>query len=948
MNAKSGHKSYNILMHSMIKTYRWAGHINCYSENLLRHHSDYRSPMPKSLLSLLSDLWKSKVETSSEGFVTFRPEADATKRDLRCALSDLREVLIVRLDAIGDNFLFLESLRKLRGLMPRADITIATYRENQPIYERCPSVNRALFLDRELFASNHSYREAQLKILHARPTPWDLLFNPLFSREHNSEEIVGVAPARMKLGVAGDFSNISSSLAARTALNYSALLPVDAAVLRHELHRHNEICSLLGSDDASVRLSAPLSGEDRAFAANLAAKFQLERFGVVFPGVKGGAVSPKFWGAGNYASLLDRLQGEEGWELLMMCGPDEEQLESAITSATRAKPHVFRGDLSIWQAAALLEKAAFYIGSDTSMAHICAALKVPTYVILGGGHYGRFFPYPEGSSVTCISHLLDCFNCHWQCRLTYNKCVADISVDEVMTAFHALEPAPRVSPASAIPPRPFLLRTGARRLPRIDLVLPGGTQTWHLKEAWAMTLGKAGCLNRVFRPTPATAAPLLDYLRTGGEADMILAVGGDHHLGFLHDTEQKRDAWQQYRGLRVCNSFESTRDTPYKRYVFCVRTALQVFTHFAYSDEVDAPIFAAAGRPALWWPQAADCRLFSNLVPAAQRKPTVFFCGKVWNVYLLRKALLNALSASPACEFVKRASAGEMVSHYNHHLAAINLPGVLGGFNVRTYEALSCGCVLLQFRPENRPSNNALFEHGKHLLYFDYTQPQRLRDWIEELVRDPAALLPLARDGHEELLAHHTIERRLGQLVDWVFDRKEPLYPQYGEVSPEACREVRARRYVNDRYLFDGRPCWNPDALNEFADVQFINHQGLPLRLCQEGELLARRRRPVEAMRLFQEALDRDSDLDQAHNNLGVVSWHRGERARGAGHFRAALRENPRYRPAVINYAEALTLTGHAEEARSVYQAYLELEQTDAGVRSLLENDAPSPIGVSI
>jgi tetratricopeptide (TPR) repeat protein len=187
----------------------------------------------------------------------------------------------------------------------------------------------------------------------------------------------------------------------------------------------------------------------------------------------------------------------------------------------------------------------------------------------------------------------------------------------------------------------------------------------------------------------------------------------------------------------------------------------------------------------------------------------------------------------------------------------------------------------------------------------------------------------------------------LEQLVDWVFDRKEATYPRYGEVSAEACRDALGRRYINDRYLFEGRPCWRPETLNEFPDLQFVSHQGFLRRICQEGELLAHRKRPVEAMRLFQLALERDSDLEQAHNGLGVICWQRGERERAVGHFRAALRENPGYRPAVINCAEALTLSGRAEQARDVYRDYLQREQADAGVRSLQEHSARVPTDLS-
>ena len=486
-------------------------------------------------------------------------------------------------------------------------------------------------------------------------------------------------------------------------------------------------------------------------------------------------------------------------------------------------------------------------------------------------------------------------------------------------------------------PAPFHL--GARRgsLPKVDLVLPPGMQTWHLKESWAMTLEKAGCLNRVFRPTPETADRLLNYLRTGGEADFLLALGGDHHLSFLHDTDDKRDAWLKYRGHRVCNSYESTRDALYKRYVACVKNALKVFTHFVFTDEVDANIFEAAKIPALWWPQAADEKFFSNQTEFSRRKPLAFFCGKAWNEYPLRKMLLQELQSAKLCHVVERASAGEMVAHYNQHQLAINLPGVLGGFNVRTYEVMSCGNLLLQFQPSYRPANNALFEHGKHLLFYDYRDLPRLKALMQELIRDPKAAAVIAKRGHEELRAHHTVARRFAQLVDWLFDGRQPDYPQYGSVSQEDLRQSRERQYVNDRYLFEGRPLWNSNALNEFADLQFLNYHAMLSRLCQQGEQLANNQREVEALRFFKRALEADSDPDLAHNNLGVICWNRGQRHKALEHFAAAVAENPRYRPAVINYGEALALSGQADRSREIYSSYLRLNAGDAGIQALLE-----------
>lgn len=886
----------------------------------------------------LNQLWQYRAGFTPDGHVIFSNGARRAQREVTAAWQQVRTLLLVRLDAIGDAFMFLDALRKLRELCPNADIAVLAYSETKPVYDRSQHIDRTIYVEREMLATNKRYREACFKNLHSFSCRWDVVLNPLFSREYFAEEVMRATSADVKLGLAGDNSNMFKEVMALTNKSYTALIPVEAQKVRHELHRHNEVLSLLGSTSQTTTFEAPINADERRFAANLLCEHKLQHFGVVFPGTKGGTASIKYWGSENFASLMDQLEPQLGCERPMLLGgTGEERITSEITALTRTKPCILQGDLSLWQSAAILEKAAFFVGSDTSMAHIAAALKVPSFVLLGGGHFGRFFPYPEGSSVTCITNRVPCFNCNWVCSQTYNKCIADIRVAEVLSTMKRVLP-PLAQPSIADLPPHFNIGKDSGSRPRIDLVLPPGMQTWHLKESWALTLERSGYLHRVFRPTPQTIEPLFRYLKSGGEADLILALGGDHHLGFLHDSEEKRDRWRQYRGQRVCNSFESTRDSLYKQYVPKVRSALQAFTHFLYSDEVDATIFESAAIPALWWPQAADHRMFSALTEVEQRREQFFFCGKAWAEYPLRKSLLQMLQKSGLCTVVDRATAGEMVGYYNQHRYAINLPGVLGAFNVRTYEALSCGCALWQFLPSHRPANNALFAHEVHLLYYDYSDSTKLQASLRERLKDPAMLLAIARRGRQEMLTHHTIDQRISQMLKWVFDGRAPAYPQYQEVSAAAQEAACGRHYINDRYLFDGRTCWNNDTPNEFADLQFLNYHALLPRLCDQGELLAVDNRSFEAGMLFKRAIEMDSDVAQAHNNLGVLAWQQGDRSRAIDYFEAALLEDPQYRPAVINLGEALSLLGDSTRSQGVYTGYLAKTPADAGVNSLLSD----------
>jgi len=50
---------------------------------------------------------------------------------------------------------------------------------------------------------------------------------------------------------------------------------------------------------------------------------------------------------------------------------------------------------------------------------------------MGGGHFGRFFPYGNLKKNRVVYRKMDCFACNWQCKFSTVKCIEEISVDLV-------------------------------------------------------------------------------------------------------------------------------------------------------------------------------------------------------------------------------------------------------------------------------------------------------------------------------------------------------------------------------------------------------------------------------------------------------------------------------------------------------------------------------------
>jgi ADP-heptose:LPS heptosyltransferase len=93
------------------------------------------------------------------------------------------------------------------------------------------------------------------------------------------------------------------------------------------------------------------------------------------------------------------------------------------------------------------------IGSETSAMHIAAAVSTPSVCLLGGGHFGRFVPYPvnvEGVVPSPVFHKMECYGCNWQCTQSHEAgqpvpCISAISVEKVVAAAEVIISARQVN-----------------------------------------------------------------------------------------------------------------------------------------------------------------------------------------------------------------------------------------------------------------------------------------------------------------------------------------------------------------------------------------------------------------------------------------------------------------------------------------------------------------------
>jgi len=347
-------------------------------------------------------------------------------------------VLIIRIDAIGDFILWLDSAQHFKRIYPDKNIILLGNHSWADLANRLPFWDEVWELDRHKFSRNPRYRFLLLKKV--RKAGFEVVIQPVCSREFPyGDAVVRISGAQEKIGSAGDYSNIHAIEKRMGDHFYTRLIPTNPQPLM-ELKRNAEFMCGLG-----INVKAGLPDLMPVLKGVKNPLHHVSGYYVLFPGA-GRRI--KQWPISRFAVLSDKIYRQCALTAVICGSPDEQDLAESLIPQ-RETPFInMTGKTNLIGLAAIIQGASFLVGNDTSAIHLAAAVSTPALCILGGGHYGRFMPYdvePEDKRPLPIPviHKMDCFGCNFRCRYPYPKngpvpCIQKISVDDVLAALQPL------------------------------------------------------------------------------------------------------------------------------------------------------------------------------------------------------------------------------------------------------------------------------------------------------------------------------------------------------------------------------------------------------------------------------------------------------------------------------------------------------------------------------
>ena len=262
-----------------------------------------------------------------------------------------------------------------------------------------------------------------------RQKGFGVAINPTYSREfYRSDALVRFSGATAAYGFKGDVSGSQPMLRYISNRYYTKLFEVEQNLM--ELEINASFISCLGIN--TKPLLAKLDIGDLSLPSDLVE-------GGYFIVAPGASSANRRWPIENFANIAEEFQVQHRIPGIICGDLSDRSLAIELNELLSIKLIDLTGRTDIRSLAKIISGARFLISNESGLAHIGAAMQTPTTVLLGGGHYGRFFPYAKldvNPQVEAATFPMDCYGCNWHCRYTSSNkelvpCISKIEVEQV-------------------------------------------------------------------------------------------------------------------------------------------------------------------------------------------------------------------------------------------------------------------------------------------------------------------------------------------------------------------------------------------------------------------------------------------------------------------------------------------------------------------------------------
>lgn len=359
-------------------------------------------------------------------------------------------ILVVKLAGIGDLLLATPALQAIRNTYPQAKIDLLVTPDSAGLLNGWDAINDIIVLNKYLF----DYPGQMLR----HPNTLRQL-TPLYEqlRDNQYDAVLLMHHLTLPFGrLKYQLLTFASGAKWRVGLDNGHGWFLNAKVkdhgfgVMHEAEYNLALAEAIGSSIGNTHLFVPLSDEERRKAwrlvyDNTSVVETAHPVIAMHPG-SGSYSTARRWAPDRFAKLADTLYSDVGGQLILVGGPEEEQLHQDIMGMMQSSMQVrsFAGKGNIKVTTAVLELADLFVGNDAGLMHLAVAVKTPTVAIFSLSNHKAWGPYTgehTSKRATVVRLDLPCMPCFYSGHLlgtpegcSVRDCLRLLEVDPVAVA----------------------------------------------------------------------------------------------------------------------------------------------------------------------------------------------------------------------------------------------------------------------------------------------------------------------------------------------------------------------------------------------------------------------------------------------------------------------------------------------------------------------------------
>jgi ADP-heptose:LPS heptosyltransferase len=320
----------------------------------------------------------------------------------------VRRVLVIRLRSIGDTVLATPSLIALRRFLPDAGIDILLEDRIAPLLEGSDLADDIIIPENGITGRLRTVRRL-------RRNEYDVAINLHGGTTATFYTWASGAPHRV------GYSHYQYSFL------YNYRLSSAADFWKAEkTHSAEQQLALLGFVGVPVH-DRPRSG---LHLGSSGGRPVTGPFALIHPTA---AFHTKQWPAENFARTAEYL-AEHGLHTVAVAAKEERETLDRLAAASKVPVTAF-SDLSLPEITALASRAAIFVGNDSGIAHIAAAVSTPVVVIFGSSNRDHWRPWTDAPAEIVYNEFA-CQPCPGhECKVFGDpKCIKTITLAQVTSA----------------------------------------------------------------------------------------------------------------------------------------------------------------------------------------------------------------------------------------------------------------------------------------------------------------------------------------------------------------------------------------------------------------------------------------------------------------------------------------------------------------------------------